>query len=397
MKDNRSAIPVIMYHTVGRVMPDWKWSFLTVPAKIFEDHLRWLIKAGYQTVDLEQLSRHVSGEQILPSKSVVLTFDDGYLDNWTYVAPLLRKYGCKGTVFVNPDFVDTNETIRPTLEDVWSGEMIEDDLMVRGFMSWGELRHLAEHGPLSIEAHAMTHTWYPTGPEIVDFHHPDDGIFWLDWNAFPEKKPFYLLDPQKTEIPWGAPIYENQKSLAARRYFPDPLEEKYLCEFVAKNGGEAFFLEADCYERLQREVEEIRLKDLNNDSYETVDEQMIRYRFELTECKRILEAQLGKKINFLCWPGGGSSEKSSTLALEYFKSSTLASADPSTARNRPGENPRLVRRMGVPGIYYKGTIEYTGGRYFVEVLKEFQGVLFARRYRQLLKALSLALRFLRLH
>ncbi|MEN8136799.1 MAG: polysaccharide deacetylase family protein, partial [Thermodesulfobacteriota bacterium] len=239
MTESGQGIPVVMYHTVGRKIPDWKWSFLTVPADVFEDHLRWLVRKGYRTVDLDELYQHVKGEHILPERSVVLTFDDGYLDNWTYVAPLLRKYSCKGTVFVNPDFVDPTETMRSTLDDVWAGKLKEKDLPVRGFMSWQELRTLADHGPLRVEAHAMTHTWYPSGPEIVDFHHPDDGYFWLDWNAFPEQKPFYLVEPEKTAVPFGVPVYEHQKSLAVTRYFPDLDEEEALVDFVRQQGGKA--------------------------------------------------------------------------------------------------------------------------------------------------------------
>lgn len=395
MKGNRQAIPVVMYHTVGRVILDWKWSFLTVPANIFEDHLRWLVKAGYRTVDLDELYRHVAGVEPLPARSVVLTFDDGYLDNWVYVAPLLRKYGCKGTVFVNPDFVDPEETVRPTLEDVWAGKIEEGALAVRGFMSWPELRYLVKHGPLQVEAHAMTHTWYPSGPEIVDFHHPDDGYYWLDWNDFPEAKPFYLVEPQKSAISWGTPIYEHQKSLAVKRYFPDPIERKILGDFVQQQGGEPFFESQHWKARLQEQVREIRQKGLSPGRYETEEEQVARYRFELAECKKILEGQLGKKINFFCWPGGGYDEKSRLLVLEYFTGATLGSADPSPSLNRPGDNLGWIRRIVAPVIPFKGKIIYPGGRYLLDMLSEYQGNLLARRYRQLQKMLIVTLRYLK--
>ena len=43
---------------------------------------------------------------------VVLSFDDGYLDNWVYVYPLLKRVGWKGAVYVNPEFVDPGEEPR---------------------------------------------------------------------------------------------------------------------------------------------------------------------------------------------------------------------------------------------------------------------------------------------
>jgi len=154
------AIPVLMYHSVGRVLRDWAWPELTVPWRVFESHLRALRRAGYRTADLYEFHAHTTGEEILPEKSVVLTFDDGYVDNWTYVAPLLKRYGFKGTVLVTPEFVDQAEELRPTLDDVWEGRLNEEALDVNGFMSWAELRHVAESGVLSVQCHAMTHTWY---------------------------------------------------------------------------------------------------------------------------------------------------------------------------------------------------------------------------------------------
>lgn len=388
------AVPVVMYHTVGRIMPDWKWSYLTVPAQAFEDHLRWLVKSGYQTIDLDQLYLHVTGEQPLSARSVVMTFDDGYLDNWTHVAPLLKKYGCKGTVFVNPDFVDPCEVIRPTLEDVWAGRMDEQGLSVRGFMSWPELQHLELHGPLRVEAHAMTHTWYPSGPEIVDFHHPDDGHYWLDWNQDPKKKPFYLANPRASVVPLGWPVYAHQKSLAVRQYFPDPEEGRKVAEFVRQHGGTAFFAEFEWRERLHEYVTELREENQFVSKQETEEEQLSRFRYEMQECKKILASKLGREPKFLCWPGGGYNELSRALGMELFTAVTLGSSDPSPNRNRPGDNPRLIKRIGVPGMWRHDRYLYPGGRYFIQVLKEYQGGEMARRYRQLQKIILLSLGYI---
>lgn len=386
MQNTSLPIPVIMYHTVGRVIEDWKWSFLTVPAETFSDHLKWLKKYGYRTVDVDELYAHVRGEHALPRRSVFLTFDDGYVDNWTYVAPLLERYGFKGTVFVNPDFVDHRDIVRPTLQDVWSGKIAEDDLETRGFMSWPELKHLAKKGPLSVQSHSMTHTWYPTSAKIVDFHHPNDGYYWLDWNAQPEMKPFYLLNPQKSEVPYGMPVYEHEKALVATRYFPNPEEENVLADFVKQNGGTAFFDTPDWRKKLFGKVEDIRREGLHLGRSESPDERKERYGFELARAREILEQRLGGKVDFLCWPGGGYNVLSQAMALDIYTVVTLSSRDVSTIRNRKGDNPKLMKRCGVPGIVRKGDLVYPGGRYLVRFLEEYQGSWIARRHRQLMKA-----------
>ncbi len=389
MKKISSAIPVVMYHTVGRPIPEWEWSFLTVPYKIFENHLQWLVKAGYKTADLYELHAHVSGKKQLPRRSVVLTFDDGYLDNWGYVAPLLSKYGLKGTVFVNPEFVDPRNLIRPTIKDVWSGEIQEKDVPVRGFMSWPELKLLSESGSLSIQSHAMSHTWYPSGSKIIDFHHPNDGIYWLDWNEYPEKKPFYLNNFGKSKVPFGTPLYEHDKSLAVCRFIPLAKEVSALTGYVEQQGGVRFFDQPDWKEKLFEVSRETRRTIKKQGDFESDQEQETRYRYELMESKKILESRLGKPMNFLCWPGGGYNQKSQEMALEIYTAVTLGSVDKNPAANRVGEDSKLIRRIGVPFLGTEKTLQYFSGNYFVHYLDEFRGEKLARRQRQILKLLKL--------
>jgi len=378
-----------MYHTVGRPIPDWAWSFLTVPYKIFENHLQWLVKAGYQTVDLYDLQAHVSGQKILSNPSVVLTFDDGYLDNWGYVGPLLSKYGLKGTVFANPEFVDPRDIVRPTIEDVWAGKIQEEDVPVRGFMSWPELKRLSDSGILSIQSHAMSHTWYPSGCKIVDFHHPGDGIYWLDWNEYIEEKPFYLRNPVNSNVTFGTPIYEHEQSLAAYKFNPPAEEVSELTGYVEQNGGLHFFDQLDWKEQLFEVSREIRQTSGNLGTLESEQEQEARYWYELTESKTVLESRLGKSLHFLCWPGGGYNQKSQAMALEIYSAVTLGSFDKSPMRNRCGEDAGLIRRIGVPCIEKGLKVHYFNGNYFVYVLDEFRGKKLARRRRQVLKLCKL--------
>ena len=352
MKNNTSSgIPVVMYHSVGRTIPDWEWSFLTVPYKIFENHLKWLVKAGYKTVDLYELNAHVSGKKILLNRCVVLTFDDGYLDNWGYVAPLLSKYGLKGTVFVNPEFVDPRNIIRPTIKDVWSGMIREGDVPIHGFMSWPELKILSESGPLSIQSHGMSHTWYPSGSKIIDFHHPGDNMYWLDWNKYPKKKPFYLSNLNKSNVAFGTPIYKHGKALSITKFFPNHSLTKELISYVSKNGGLLFFDNKEWRRKLFSEANTPKNKQLNTGYFETEYDRDFRYRYELSESKRILEEKLGKTVDFFFWPGGGYNERSQSIALELYRAITLKSSDTSDNKNRIGDDHRLIRRIAPHGFF----------------------------------------------
>jgi peptidoglycan/xylan/chitin deacetylase (PgdA/CDA1 family) len=380
-----------MYHSVGRRLPDWRWAQrLTIPADAFEDHLKWLVKSGYQTVGLDELHAHVSGASALPARSVVLTFDDGYLDNWTFVTPLLKKYGLRGTILVLTDFVQADPVVRPTLEDVWAGRLEQDDLDVRGFMSWAELKAVSDMGVLNVQSHACTHAWYPVGPEIVDFHHPDDAYYWLDWNAFPEAKPFYLKTPGSSRVPLGTPIYEHSEALRATRFFPDDAESAHLTAFVSKNGGEHFFERSGWRDTLFAEVADYRKGAKPTGRYETNEERSDRYHWELTESKRIIEKEVGANVDYLVWPSHAYNEESMQCAREIYKAYTIDPAEGKHLGNRAGEDPQQFVRMGVPLIRRGDRLFAPGGRYLIKYLDEFRGNMLAKRTRQILKRVYLA-------
>jgi hypothetical protein len=145
----------------------------------------------------------------------------------------------------------------------------------------------------------------------------------------------------------------------------------------------------DWKEKLTAVSEQAATKNKKQGYLESETEQEDRYLFELTESKKILEQQLGKPMDFLCWPGGGYNQNSKELALNIYTAVTLGSADKSPVKNRVGEDARFIRRVGVPCLERGGRVHYLNGRYFVYFLDEFRGQRFARRRRQCLKLLNM--------
>jgi peptidoglycan/xylan/chitin deacetylase (PgdA/CDA1 family) len=379
-----------MYHSVGRVLSDWRWSNLTIPAPVFEDHLRALRRAGYRSASLARWHAHATAEAPLPPRTVVLTFDDGYVDNWCYAAPLLERYGFTGTVLVTPEFVPAGDLVRPTLRDVWEGRAREPDLPVRAFMSWEELRRVARSGVLDVQCHAMTHTWYPTRDEIVDFHHPGDPYYWLDWNADPAGKPYYLERLAQTVVPYGAPVYAHERSLSCRRFLPDPREADHLAAFVAGEGGAALFARPGWRDLLHRESARFRAAQQHVGQVERDEEYRARLEREIVESRRVIEANVGGPVDFLVWPAGGYNEDAVALARAHYRAMTVSSQERWRYRNRPGENPGSIVRRGVPSIGLRGRTLFFPGDYLVDFLDEFRGSSLARRRRQARKVFYLA-------
>ena len=95
-----SAIPVLMYHTVKykRRTKEWVYPHLTIELNDFYRHVRFFNILKTKTFFLDNLYSHLKGEVSLPINSAILTFDDGYLDNYTFVYPLLKKYNLKAEV-----------------------------------------------------------------------------------------------------------------------------------------------------------------------------------------------------------------------------------------------------------------------------------------------------------
>ncbi len=160
-----------------------------------------------------------------PPNSVALSFDDGYVDNWVYLFPLLKKYNIKATIFVNPEFVDKREIVRNQYETELSIEKQDNAL---GFLSWDEMIKMENSGLVDIQSHSMSHTWYYSGTKLIDFFTPKDyqsrmprikQYPWISWNENPIAKPLTHNSNSFFSKKIGMPILENGRSLGITKIF----------------------------------------------------------------------------------------------------------------------------------------------------------------------------------
>jgi len=355
---NREVVPIVMLHSIGIRNENWVWASMSESLEVFESLLARLQQQGYRTVGLRSLYSHMAGQEVLPPNSIVLTFDDGYLDNWVFVAPVLRKFGMTGVVYVSPEFVQSTDVCRPTLEDVWAGRTGLEDLETIGFMNWNELRALDREGTLDVQCHSLTNTWYLSDRKVVDFHGPRK-VYpypWLSWNARPDRKPWYLNEDQQHFVAWGSPVFKQEKSLITRRFFPDSSCTEDIVSFVSDRGGSRYFDDANWKQELTSTFEFLDDKAEFPGSFETDEECAARLEFELRESKRQLESKLDRQIDFLSWPGGGVPERGASLAKSAgYRSSTLSSRQQPLARNRPGADPPGIKRVvGKEAMHWRG-------------------------------------------
>ncbi len=371
------GVPVVMYHGVGPPKPDWMWNFLVMPAQVFEGQMRILKEKGWTTITLKKLYDHMSKGESLPDKPVVLTFDDGYLDNWVFAYPILKKYGHHAVVWLSTDFVDPTATVRPTLEDAWGGGVADGDLPVTGFLSWNEMRIMVKSGVFEIQSHAKTHTWHFTGPTINDFHRPT-GVAsyipytWLGWNRFPERKHEYMTARLEEEVPYGTPVYEHGKSLAVRRYFEDTSLTDRLVRCVSENGGSRFFDRSEWRREL---IDIVNAHPSGGGHIETGEEYEARVRSELAESRREIEEALETNVDFLCWPGGAFNPELLRIAEDVGYRATTTHFQDEDRRNIFGQNPREINRTGCgsPWLWRGAVIRRTDPEFFLARLENFNG------------------------
>ncbi len=143
-------VPILMYHYVSDppAGSDEYRVDLSVSPAAFREQMTYLRDNGYTPVDLYALSTAIVGYTELPAKPVIITFDDGYIDNYHNAFPILKELGFKGTFFIISEFVDRGR---------------------EGYMDWAMIEEMARDGQ-RIESHSRTH------PNLTEKDH--DGLIW---------------------------------------------------------------------------------------------------------------------------------------------------------------------------------------------------------------------------
>jgi glycosyltransferase involved in cell wall biosynthesis/peptidoglycan/xylan/chitin deacetylase (PgdA/CDA1 family) len=138
-----SGTLILMYHAIGQ--PHEPASPFVMPGYRFAQQMVWLKRMGYHPISLEQLLACQRENIMPPAYSVVITFDDGYADNYTYALPILRQYDIPATIFIVTSFVG--------LANQWDSA---GELKGRPLMSWSQIQEMTgQH--IDFGAHSSTH------------------------------------------------------------------------------------------------------------------------------------------------------------------------------------------------------------------------------------------------
>ncbi len=133
-------LPIVMYHSL--LKDPARANSYTVSPAVFERDLTYLLDKGYRTVVVQDLIDHVQTGAPLPEKPVMITFDDGHLNNLTYALPILQAHGARAVVSVVGAYVE--EAVREN-----------DPNPMYAYLTWDDLRELYRSGCFEIQNHSF--------------------------------------------------------------------------------------------------------------------------------------------------------------------------------------------------------------------------------------------------
>ena len=127
-----AGFPILEYHMVKEDAPP-KAKPYVVPPEDFAAQLDYLLAEGYTTITPQDYARARKGKQELPEKPVILSFDDGYEDNYRVILPMLEERGMKAVFYV-----------------------VTNDIGLPGYMTWDNLFDMERRG-MEIGSHTANH------------------------------------------------------------------------------------------------------------------------------------------------------------------------------------------------------------------------------------------------
>ncbi len=137
-------IPILMYHAICE--SESKAGKFVITAKALEEDLKYIQKEGYTTISSAELIAFVEDGAPLPEKPIMLTFDDGYYNNFCYAFPLLKQYNAKATISIIGKYTDLYSEV-PEENPNYS------------HITWEQAREMCDSGLVEIQNHSYnSHT-----------------------------------------------------------------------------------------------------------------------------------------------------------------------------------------------------------------------------------------------
>ena len=253
----------------------------------FEEHIKWIKdKKTFKMEELKNLN------YTLPKNSILITFDDGYKNNYTLAFPILKKYNMKATIFLNTKFIGKDEF----------------------YLNWDEIKEMYESGLEDNNLHTHSQQLTIKDKSVHDFYDEESSPYFKreSYNLFFEGNYDEKKDKEKL---YGLPVFKLRSKISIAGYKPKKdFLKKYqnIKELQKFNKNE----KKDFLNKL--------FKEKQNEFFDKISEEQFRktVEFEILENKKIIEKNLGKTPDFLAYPWGhrynGNREDIRKLGVDVF-------------------------------------------------------------------------------
>lgn len=314
------GVPVVVYHSVSRDASWLPWARNTsVRPEVFLRHMEVLRRKRWTVFSREAFEAARARGLTIPRKSVMIHFDDGYLDNWMTAVPIMRRYGTPAVFFASADFIDPSTGLRPT--------MYEGATDWRGYMNADELREVDADPLFEVACHGADHARVPVAGDPVATLTPENWrshapLWWLGQGD----KSRWFGEPMPA--PEGTPVPPSDSALTSPALVDGQPETRAAFE--------------------------------------------ARVRASLIRARHRLEAVLGRNVDFLCWPFDRVTNQSAAIAREVG----FATLTGGRGENRETEDPLFLSRthindfaagpapLWVEGLVFRAKIGVAAGNYW---------------------------------
>ncbi len=144
------GIPSLMYHKIGDSPKGSRLQKLWVTTADFRGQLEYLRAEGWTSMLFRELAEASDGKRAMPEKPVLITFDDGYANNYEEAFPLLKEFGMKGNIFLVYETMERH--------NAWHDPATEPWLRM---LTWAQIHEMQNSGLVEFGSHTMRHRNLP--------------------------------------------------------------------------------------------------------------------------------------------------------------------------------------------------------------------------------------------